>query len=106
MGLQWKKDKEDILIIIFLIIGFIIAITLVNPIFNALMLIITGFFAGREFQAKKSRKVIIIPYIYMVAGFILGFMLGSIWINRFLAIIIFVSSFGLSYYLHKNGYLA
>ena len=94
----------ETLAIILLLIGFLIAILLVKSYLIYIVMILSGFLAGRIFFIKRFKEPIF-PIILMVLGFVIGYVLGTFWASRFWAIAIFSVCFGVSYYLHLKKIL-
>jgi hypothetical protein len=86
-------------IILFLLLGFFLAVILRSPTFSYLSLLLAGALAGRILYIKYQKEPIL-PFLLIIVGFLLGYLLGSFWVNRLLAFIVFALAFGLSYYLH------
>ena len=97
---QWAET----LAILFLVIGFIISVSLNDSLFSYLSLLLAGFIGGRIYYIKRYRGPIF-PLILIIVGFLFGYLTGSFWINRFFAILFFVIGFVISYYLHLKEIL-
>jgi len=104
LEIHWDEQWVEALTLILLAVGFIMAILLRNPFLNYLLMFLTGFQAARIYFMKR-RKEPIFPFILMIAGFLLGYLLGSFWSSRFWTLIFFVVGYGISYYLHVKGIL-
>lgn len=104
LKIAWEKDWPEAFMFLFLILGFILAVLLMSPIFTYLTILISGFMAGRTYYSKRYKEPIL-PFILIIAGFLVGFFLGSFWASRLLILIFFGTAFGLSYYLHKKKIL-
>lgn len=102
--IAWEKDWPEAFMFLFLVLGFILAVLMMSPIFTYLTILISGFLAGRIFFIKRYKEPIL-PFILIIAGFLVGFFLGSFWASRPLILIFFMVAFGLSYYLHKKKIL-
>lgn len=102
--IHWEKDWPEALIFIFLVLGFVLAVLLMSAVFTYLTILISGFLAGRIFFIKRYKEPIL-PFVLIIAGFLVGYFLGSFWANRFLILVLFGMAFGVSYYLHKKKIL-
>ncbi|MBU0470711.1 MAG: hypothetical protein KKA62_02070 [Nanoarchaeota archaeon] len=97
---QWAES----LTLFFLVIGFVISVLLRTALLSYLTTIIAGFLTGRIFYLKRYKEPIL-PFIMMILGFLLGYLVGGLWANRVLILIFFGLSFWASYYLHFKGIL-
>ena len=70
------------------------------------MVFAVGLMAGR-LVGLKVKKQPIVPYVLIVIGFLIGFLLGTftIKVSRILLIILFIIGGIISYYIHKKGYI-
>ena len=98
------KRYAEILAIIFLFLGFYISVSTVNPVFGIIAIFIAGFAAGRVYYFKRKKDPIL-PYILVVAGFIVGFLMGNVWSSRLVVLLFFAIGFGLSYWLYMKNIL-
>lgn len=98
---QWP----ELFSLAFITLGFILSILLLNPILSYLAILSSGCIAGRTFFLKRHKEPIF-PFILIIVGFLLGYVLGSFWANRLFIIIFFVIGFYLSYYLHMKKFFA
>ena len=102
--IQWEEQWAEAITVFFAAIGFIIAILLGSALFTYLSVIISGFLAGRLFYMRRFSEPIF-PFIMMIVGFLVGYLLGSFWASRFWVLVFFALSFGISYYLHLKEIL-
>ena len=94
----------EILAGIFLFLGFFISTSTVNPVFGVISIFIAGFIAGRVYYFKRKKDPIL-PYILVIAGFVVGFLMGNIWSSRLIVLLFFAIGFGLSYWLYMKNIL-
>ena len=89
-----------------IIIGFVLSVFIKSAFISYLIVFVAGLLAGRSI-AVLIRKKNIFPYVLIILGFLIGYLIGSIAINisRVLIIIIFLIGSVLSYYICKKGYL-
>lgn len=81
--------------------GFLGAVIIQNDVSVYLTIFLIGFLFGRIFYVNRVEHPIL-PYIMMVTFFFFGFVLGSLLSGRIIAILLFLGSFSLSYYLHMK----
>tara|TARA_Y100000310_G_C20462484_1_gene706030 strand:- start:27 stop:374 length:348 start_codon:yes stop_codon:yes gene_type:complete len=103
---NWKWDERWVenFLLFFLVIGFMIAVLLFNPVLSYVLIFLTGFMAARIYYIKHAEEPIF-PFILLILGFVLGYLIGGFWISRILALIMFAVGFGVSYYLHMKKIL-
>ena len=105
--MEFNLDEQwaEVLTILFLALGFVIAVLLQSALFTFLSVIVAGFLAGRIYFSRRFSEPIF-PFVMIIVGFLVGYLLGSIWASRIWILIFFALSFGLSYYLHLKGIFA
>src|SRR3989338_916990 len=86
MSLKLEEQWAELIALLLLVIGFITAILLHNPFFNYL----------------KSHKHPLMPLILIAVGFLLGYLIGTIWASRFVTFVFFALGFASSPYLLKR----
>ena len=104
MAIKWDEQWVENFFLFFLVIGFIIAVLMFNPALSYLLFFLTGVIAARIYYIKHAKEPIF-PFILLILGFVLGYLIGGFWISRILAIIVFGIGFGISYYLHLKKFL-
>ena len=92
--------------LVLIIAGAAVSISIKSALVSYIVIFFAGILAGRAITKMKGKKIVF-PYILIIIGFLVGYLLGSIAIdiNRFLIIIIFLIGSYLSYFVHKKGYL-
>ncbi len=95
------KNWAETLTVLFIVLGFILALTLQNALLNYITISIGGILAGRLYYLKKYKEPIL-PFILLILGFLLGYLIASFWSSRLVAFLLFFLSFYLSYYLHRE----
>lgn len=104
MAIKWAEEWAEAGGLFFMVLGFILSILLVVPLLSYLSVIIAGFLAGRIYYIKRYSQPIL-PFIIMICGFLLGYLLGGFWVSRFWVLVFFLASFSGSYYLHLKKIL-
>jgi len=102
--IEWKEEWVEVLSAFFVVLGFILSILLQSPGFSYITIILSGLMAGRVYYTKRYKEPIL-PSILIIAGFLVGYLIGSIWISRFWVLVFFLAAFYLSYYLHLKKIL-
>ena len=107
------KSWSEIVFIMFMILGALIAITVpAKPISYAIILL-SGFAAGkviydRRYSGRYPRTdwpyfiVEQFPYLLMVTAFVIGYMVGAYNLSRRFIFLLFMVSLMTSYYLHHK----
>ncbi len=104
MDLKLEEQWVEVIALFFTVVGFILAIVLQTALFSYLSLLIAGFLAGRLYYVKRYKEPIF-PFVLLMVGFLVGFLLGGFWVNRVWAMVIFTACWLLSYYLHLKEIL-
>ena len=99
--IRWKEEWVEVFMLLFLVLGFIISILLQSPALTYGTLLLTGSLAGRGYYFKKLSQPIL-PFVLMILGFLLGYLLGNFWTNRLWGLIVFAFGFFVSHWLHRK----
>ena len=105
MAIKLEEQWAEALTILFLALGFVIAVLLQSALFTFLSVIIAGFLSARVYYLKRFSEPTF-PFILVIVGFLVGYLLGSFWASRLWVLVFFALSFALSYYLHLKGIFA
>lgn len=104
MGISLHKDWAELLTLLFLLLGFVLAVTLQSALFAYVTALVAGFLAGRIFYIKRFAEPIL-PFVLIIVGFLVGFILGGFVVNRLLIFMLFLGAFALTYYLYLKKIL-
>ena len=99
MSFKGEEQWVEAFMLLFLAIGFVIAVLLRSPIFSYFSSFLGGIVCARVFYIKHQSEPIL-PFVLIIIGFLVGFLLGSFWASRFLILLFFLAGFLISYYLH------
>jgi ABC-type spermidine/putrescine transport system permease subunit I len=101
MTLKLEEQWGELFALSLLVIGFIVAILLRSAFFNYITAFVAGFLSARLYLFKRYKQPIL-PFILIIVGFLLGYLIGTIWASRIVTFVFFAVGFAVSYYLHKN----
>src|SRR3989338_4140407 len=87
-----------------LLVGFFIALVVRSAGMHYIVILIAGLLCGRILY-DKHRVQPIFPFVLIVTGFLLGYMLGAIAANKLVVMILFLIGLTISYQAHKKGYI-
>ena len=99
MTIKWNEQWVEVFSVALLVLGFILSILLRSQTLTLVSVILAGFLAGRVYYCKKSKEPIL-PFILMIVGFLVGYLLGGFWASPFWTLLLFAIGFIGSYYLH------
>ncbi|MAG73138.1 hypothetical protein CL620_02400 [archaeon] len=99
MSFDWSEEWVEAFTVILLLIGFIIAIALKNPFLSYVLIFLAGMLAARGYYLRRKNEPIL-PFVLLILGFLLGYILGAFSGNRMLTFLFFAVGFFVSYYLH------
>ena len=99
--MKWNEYWVETFAIGLTILAFVIAILLTNSAAIYITAIFAGFIAARVFYFRRFKEPIF-PFIIIIIGFLIGYVVGSFSANRFITLTIFVLAYTGSYYLHKK----
>jgi len=94
-----EETWAETLAAVFLLSGFFISLLIHQATLNYLITFFSGGLAGRLFYVRRYKEPIF-PFILIILGFLFGYLLGTFWGSRLIVVILFLSGFGISYYLH------
>ncbi len=101
--MNFSKDWAEISAFILLVIGFFLATSSGSAFLSYIIIFLCGMIVGRFwFQQRKNVKI---PYFIVIVGFLIGYILGSYYGNKFVTLLLFLIGALFSYYLHENKYL-
>ena len=98
---QWP----ELMGLLFVVIGFFISVLLRTTGLSYLSIFCSAFLAARLYYIQRYKQPIL-PFVLIILGFLVGYVVGSFWVSRFWTFIFFAIGFLLSYYLHLKGIVA
>jgi hypothetical protein len=101
---KFEENWVEHFFLLFLILGFIISVLLKNDLLSYISILFAGGLFGRIYYIKRYKEPIL-PFILLILGFLIGYLIGSFWTNRFLILLFFSTGFFVSYYLHLKKIL-
>ena len=86
-----------------MVIGFITALLAPSAIISYFIAFVSGMFAGRLIYERKNK--IQFPYFMIIAGFVIGYLIGVYYGSRRIVILLFVIGAVLSYKVYDKKVL-
>ena len=77
---EYYKNWMELWFLVLMIVGLVIAVLAPSAVISYLIALIAGFFAGRLIYERKNK--IALPYIMIMVGFILGYVIGVYYGSR------------------------
>ena len=100
---EFYKNWMEFFFVILMITGVLIALSAPSAIISYIIIFLSGMFAGRLIYERKNK--IQFPYFMVIAGFVIGYLIGVYYGSRRIAIILFVLGAILSYKLYDKKIL-
>lgn len=100
---QFYKNWMEFFFVGLMIIGALIALLAPSAIISYAISFISGMFGGRLIYERKNK--IRFPYLIIIAGFFIGYLIGVYYGNRKIVITLFVLGAILSYKLYDKKIL-
>ena len=100
----WFRDWAELLGLIIMVIGFLIAASLGSAVMLYIIIFITGLIFGRFWF--KMGKDIRFPWFLVIFFFLIGFVVGSFYGNNAVIILLFILGMVVSYYLHSRKFVS
>jgi len=93
-------DWAELLGLLFLIIGFIIAIRSTSAFLSYVIILVIGCMVGRFWYKIKDQFRF--PWLIVIFGLLVGYLLGDRYGSNLVIIILFLLGAIVSYYVHEN----
>jgi hypothetical protein len=100
LKMNYWENWVEITSFMLLVLGFFIAGSLGSAVVSYVVVFLCGMAAGRLWYRQKQN--IKIPWLLIMIGFLIGFLLGSFYGNKKIIILLFVIGTVVSYYLHNK----
>lgn len=89
--------------LVLMVIGILIALSARSAVISYAIIFLAGMFAGRLIYERKNR--IQLPYFMIIAGFVIGYLIGVYYGSRRVIIVLFVIGAITSYKLYDRKIL-
>lgn len=100
---EFYKNWMELLFLALMVIGVLIALSAPSAAISYLIIFLSGMFAGRLIYERKNKLQL--PYFMIIAGFVVGYLLGVYYGSRRIVIALFVIGAVLSYKLYDKKVL-
>jgi hypothetical protein len=101
--MNFGKRWVEIIFLTLLVIGFLFSLLAPSAVLSYLIIFAMGMICGRMIYFRK--KSMVFPYVMIMVGFLIGYLIGSRYGNWLVIAVLFVLASILSYYLHEQGYV-
>lgn len=86
-----------------MIIGVLIAVIVPSAVISYIIMLLFGIFTGRIMVKIHHKEHM--PYILMLGGFVIGYLLGVYYGSRLIVLVSFIVGVYIGNYLYKKGIL-
>ena len=97
------KNWMEFLFFVLMIIGIFIALSSPSAFISYIIIFLSGIFAGRLIYERKNKMQF--PYIIIIAGFVVGYLIGVYYGSRKIVILLFVIGAILGYKVYDKKIL-
>jgi len=97
------KNWAEFFFLVLMLAGFIIALFSPSAFISYIVVFLSGMIGGRLLYLRKGNLVF--PYYIILAGFLLGYLIGTFYGSRKVVIVLFVLGVLFSYHLFNKGYI-
>ena len=97
------KNWMEFFFLVLMIIGVFIALTAPSAMISYFIMFISGMFAGRLMYERQHK--IGLPYLIIIAGFVIGYLLGAYYGNKGILISLFIIGALITYKLYEKKVL-
>lgn len=75
MMFEFYRHYVEFFFFVLMVIGLIFALFAPSAIMSYILVLISGAFAGRILYERRHK--IVLPYVIIIAGFLLGYLIGT-----------------------------
>ena len=100
---QFYKNWMEFWFLVLLVIGLLIALSAPSAVISYIISFISGMFGGRLIYERKNK--IEFPYLMIMVGFVIGYLIGVYYGSRRVVIALFVLGSIISYKLYDKKIL-
>lgn len=100
---EFDKNWMEFFFLALMIVGILIALASPSLYISYFIALLSGMFAGRLIYERKNKMQF--PYIIIIAGFVIGYLIGIYYGSGRIAIALFVIGAILSYKLYDKKIL-
>lgn len=100
---DFHKNWMEFFFLALMVIGVLIALWAPSAAVSYAIIFLSGMFAGRLIYERKSK--IQLPYFMIIAGFVIGYLIGAYYGSRKVLVALFVIGAILSYKLYDKKIL-
>ena len=101
--LDFYKNWFESFFLVLVVIGIVIALSAPSAIISYAIIFLSGIFAGRLIYERKHK--IKFPYVMIIAGFVIGYLIGVYYGSRMVVVALFAIGAILSYKLYDKKIL-
>ena len=100
---EFYKNYMEFFFIILIAAGLLLALLVPSAIISYALILLSGLAAGRLIYERKNK--IMLPYLVIIAGFLIGYLIGMRYGDRTVVIESFLIGAVLGYYLFEKKIL-
>jgi len=97
------KNWMEFWFLVIMAVGILIALVAPSAVISYVISFIAGMFAGRVIYERNGK--IQFPYLMIIAGFVIGYLIGVYYGSKRVVIILFIIGVILSYKLYEKKVL-
>ncbi len=103
MGFNYFQNWAEWWFFVLLISGFVFALFAPSAVVSYMVIFACGLIAGRMIYDRKGRGIF--PYMIIIIGFLIGYLLGAYRGEREIMSVLFVLGALICYYIYDKGLL-
>ena len=100
---EFYKNWMEFFFFVLMVIGILIALAAPSAFISYIIIFLAGMFGGRLIYERKHR--VQLPYFLIIAGFVIGYLIGAYYGSKRTMIFLFVIGAVLSYKLYERKIL-
>ena len=100
---EFYKNYMEFFFIILIAAGLLLALLVPSAVISYVLIFLSGLAAGRLIYERKNKMML--PYLVIIAGFLIGYLIGMKYGDRTVVIESFLIGAVLGYYLFEKKIL-
>ncbi len=102
-GIAFYKNWMEFFFLVLMVIGIFTALISPSAVISYIIIFLAGLAAGRLIYERKHK--IQFPYLIIIAGFVIGYIVGVYYGDRKLVVLLFVIGAIISYWMYDKKIL-
>ena len=98
---QLDKNWMEFWSVILMVLGLVLALFTSSAVINYMLIFVSGMFAGRIIYERQHK--VAFPYYVIITAFIIGYLIGMRYGNRYAVTLIFIAGAIISFRMFQKS---